>query len=394
MKIVVTGIGVVSALGLGVEENFKKLCSEACAIGQIELLDTHYKNQFPAGEIKYSNAELEKLANVSACDKQPRTTLLAFLAAHEALEVAKIGSNLRNRMAVIGGTTVGGMDRTEVFYRTKIDGGAFVKTHSCGYTTSEVASFFGISGITTTLNTACSSSANAIIHGAQLIRHGYVDRALVGGFDALSKFTINGFNTLHILSDELCTPFDQQRKGLNLGEGAGFLVIESESSAKARKIKILAELSGYANANDAHHVTASSADGLGAKLCISKALQQANLAPADIDYINAHGTGTENNDLSEAVALKDVFGVNIPAFSSTKSYTGHTLGAAGGVEAVYSVLALQNQTAYRNLRFTNRMDEIHLAPLAKTLRSLPINHVLSNSFGFGGNDTSLIFSKV
>jgi 3-oxoacyl-[acyl-carrier-protein] synthase-1 len=225
-----------------------------------------------------------------------------------------------------------------------------------------------------------------------MIQSGKLDRVVVGGTDSLSKFTINGFKSLMILSETFCKPFDANRTGLNLGEGAAYLVLESDRIIQSEQKKVLAYVTGYGNTNDAFHQTASSPDGEGAFLSMQKALKLAGLQPGDIDYINAHGTATVNNDLSESIALQRVFGENIPDFSSTKPFTGHTLAAAGAVEAVYSILALQNGMIFPNLNFSEPLVETKLVP-SVSLQQKPLQYVLSNSFGFGGNCSSLIFKK-
>lgn len=250
----------------------------------------------------------------------------------------------------------------------------------------------GLKGLVTTISTACSSAANAIMMGAKLINSGQLDRVIVGGTDALSKFTINGFKTLMILSDTYNTPFDNNRKGLNLGEAAAFIVLESDEIVKKENKNVLAYVAGFGNANDAFHQTASSENGEGAFLAMTKALKMAKLQPKDIDYINAHGTATQNNDLSEGRAIIRVFENNIPEFSSTKPFTGHTLAAAAAIEAVFSVLALQNNIIFPNRNFITPMVEFDLLPVTELLEK-PLQHVLSNSFGFGGNCSTVIFSK-
>jgi 3-oxoacyl-[acyl-carrier-protein] synthase-1 len=215
----------------------------------------------------------------------------------------------------------------------------------------------------------------------------------VGGADALSKFTINGFKTLMILSDDYNQPFDNNRKGLNLGEAAAFLVLESDEIVAKQNKKVLARVSGYGNANDAFHQTASSENGDGAFLAMKRAFEVSGLKPSEIDYINVHGTATPNNDLSEGRAIKRIYqDETVPDFSSTKPFTGHTLAAAAAIEAVYSVLAIQNNVIYPNLNFKTPMEEFDLKPQT-TLKNANIEHVLSNSFGFGGNCSTLIFSK-
>jgi len=219
-----------------------------------------------------------------------------------------------------------------------------------------------------------------------------VDIVIAGGSDALCRFTVNGFNSLMILSDQPCKPFDRDRTGLNLGEAAGYFVLESEASVLRRGIKPLAELSGYGNACDAYHQTASSPNGEGAYLAMNQAIKSSGYKPEDIDYINAHGTGTLNNDLSESIALKRIFNEEVPPLSSTKSFTGHTLAAAGGIEAVLAVLSIQNGWVYPNLNFSNKIEETGLVPVTQLLSNKKVNHILSNSFGFGGNNSSLLIS--
>jgi 3-oxoacyl-[acyl-carrier-protein] synthase II len=226
--------------------------------------------------------------------------------------------------------------------------------------------------------------------GARLIKNNKLDRVLVGGTDAITMFTLNGFYALEILSPTGCRPFDADRNGLTIGEGAAALVLESENVADPRRI--ICEVTGYANVNEAFHATASTADGFGAMLAMSRVLESASLKADDISYINAHGTGTEINDLSEGSAIEKIFGSMIPPVSSTKAFTGHTLGAAGAIEAVFSCMAIKHQVALPALNFITPMPELSFYP-QKQLVSLPVHHVMSNSFGFGGSNTSLIFSK-
>jgi 3-oxoacyl-[acyl-carrier-protein] synthase-1 len=211
--------------------------------------------------------------------------------------------------------------------------------------------------------------------------------------DALTPFTINGFSSLMIYDDEFCKPFDEKRAGLNLGEGAGFIVLESDDSIAISKKEKLATLSGWNCSSDAYHQTASSPNGHGATLSMQGALDLACLQPKDIDYINAHGTSTPNNDLSESQAIINVFGENIPPFGSTKSYTGHTLAASGGIEAVFSIFALKNKCLFPNLNFKSSIEETELTPIKKLQKEVEIKNVMSNSFGFGGNNTTVIFSR-
>ena len=287
------------------------------------------------------------------------------------------------------------MDKTEQFfyeYKTNVEARRHIYTHNIGENTRMIADYFGIGGMVTAVSTACSSSANAIMVGTNLLRTGRLSQVLVGGSDALCKFTINGFNSLMILSDDACKPFDRNRKGLNLGEGAAYLLIETEENAIRHGRTLLAVLSGWGNTNEAYHQTASSAEGDGAAAAMAKALDIASIAPHEIDYINAHGTATDNNDMSESVAIRRIFGNEVPDFSSTKAFTGHTLAAASSVEAVYSILSIRESVVFPNLNFENPIEETNLTPQT-TLKHKPIRNVLSNSFGFGGNCSTLIFSK-
>ena len=225
-----------------------------------------------------------------------------------------------------------------------------------------------------------------------MISAGILDYALVGGADALTRFTLNGFNTLMILDKELCKPFDENRSGLNLGEGAAYLLLSSEKGLNQLGKNPMARITGYANANDAFHQTASSPEGTGSFLAMRGALDKAGLQAKDIDYINLHGTGTQNNDIAEGTAISILFDSGYPKMSSTKAYTGHTLGASGAVEAVFSVLAIQHGIIFPNLRLETPMKEFTFQPVTELLRNQRIQNVLSNSFGFGGNCSSLIFS--
>ncbi|MEO6306091.1 MAG: beta-ketoacyl-[acyl-carrier-protein] synthase family protein, partial [Bacteroidia bacterium] len=272
----------------------------------------------------------------------------------------------------------------------KTGGSEYLSSYDFASTDIYLQKHYKIKGMVNTINTACSSSANAIMFGARLMKHGLAKRAIVGGVDSLSKFTINGFSSLGILSNQICKPFDVARKGLNLGEGAAFLILEKEEDCVGKKI--YAELSGYFNSNDAFHSSSLSEQGDGPFLSMSGALKNANLKPEEIDFINAHGTGTENNDAVEITAMQHLF-TTVPDFASTKSNIGHTLGASGAIEAVFSILNLDHQEVYASLNFNDPIPENGLKPV-QVYKQKQIRHVLSNSFGFGGNCSSLIFSKI
>ncbi len=387
-------MGIISAIGNDLDSNKKALLSSICGIGELHHIDSKHASKIKVGEIHQTNQQLIEFLKLPSTNNFTRTTLLGLIAAQQAVSEINL-TDTSIKTGFISATSVGGMDMTERHFKdfkTHAEAQKYIASHHLGDGTQKIADALGITDFVTTISTACSSAANAIMLGARMIISGKLDRVIVGGTDALSKFTINGFKTLMILSDETCAPFDANRKGLNLGEAAAYLVLESDSLVKNGTKKVLARLSGYGNANDAFHQTASSATGEGAYLAMKKALDVSGLKALEIDYINAHGTATLNNDASESVALQRIFGTTIPDFSSTKAFTGHTLAAAGAVEAVFSVLALQEQKALPNLNFKTMIPETGLIPVG-TLKDKKIHHVLSNSFGFGGNCSTLIFSK-
>lgn len=389
-EIFITGMGIVSAIGNNVEETWQSLCENRSGIAPLRYLKTEHA-EFPVGEVKMSNEEMVKLLGMNENKPTTRTSLMGMLAVKEALENAEIDPRSGARIALINGTTVGGMDKSELFYLDFLDNDSrneYIAIHDCGACTEMIADYFGIFSQISTISTACSSAASAIILGSELLESDQADIVVAGGSECITKFHLNGFNTLMILDKEPCRPFDATRSGLNLGEGAAFVVMQKTSS------KPLAVLSGYANTCDAFHQTASSPDGEGAYLAMKQSLEKAGLQPNDIDYINAHGTGTQNNDASEGTAIIRLFGEKVPPVSSTKAFTGHPTSAAGGLEAVISLLALQHDFIPANLNFKNKMEELPSLRITNhELQNEHLEHVLSNSFGFGGNNTSLIFSK-
>lgn len=397
-RVFITGFGIISAIGDNAEENRHALKNNKHGFGWIETFETAHKQSIPACEIKISDEDLNAKAGVKIQQGFSRTALLGLLAVKEAIASASLSKNDVRDAAFLSATTTGGIREYEKYFKSVQDlsqQGEFeihADTANPGEHTERIADFFGFERYLATISTACSSSVNTIMQGARLIKSKKVERAVCGGSEALSKFTINGFNSLLILDKEHCRPFDATRKGLNLGEGAAYLVLESEESVKKSSKKILGEVLGYGNANDAYHQTASSPDGTGAFLAMSKALESSKLQAAQIDYVNAHGTATENNDLSEGLALQRIFGEAVPPFSSTKPFTGHTLAAAGGVEAVFSLMMLQDKFLVPNLNFHTPMSELNIQPLLKSAQQ-NVNFILSNSFGFGGNTSSIIFGK-
>jgi len=386
-------MGGISAIGNTVAENRTSLIKGTCGMGRLEMFPSKFSDRLPVAEIKISTEALKEKLNAF----EPgitRTTLLALHAIKETIADSRLTNEQVSSFdtALIGASTVGGMCLTDEMQRDAqkdTPGSEYLASYDYGSTYMYLQKRYSLNGPVNTINTACSSSANAIMFGARLIRSGKVRRAIVGGVDSLAKFTINGFNSLHILSPDLCTPFDEERKGLNLGEGAAFLILEREEDATGKKI--YASISGYANANDAYHTSSLSDEGIGPYKAMRDALVSAKLDPAQIDFINAHGTGTENNDKSESRAMLRLFG-KVPAFASTKANIGHTLGASGAIEALYCILSLVQQELYPGINFKNPIPETGLEPIP-TYQKTALTHIMSNSFGFGGNCSSLIFSK-
>ncbi|NOS57224.1 MAG: beta-ketoacyl-[acyl-carrier-protein] synthase family protein [Cyclobacteriaceae bacterium] len=397
-KIVVTGMGMISSLGVNVPESYSALVSGKTGFGKIEILETAHRESIPAFEVKWTDAQLREWAGVEDGTGYTRTSLLALIAAKEAVQSANISQVETAQSGFISATTTGGIRELEKYFFEMKDpnkSGTFLQfadTGNPGEHTERVADALGLTKYIATVSTACSSSANCIMLGAQLLKARKLDRVIVGGAEALSCFTINGFLALMILDKGHCRPFDANRKGLNLGEGAAYLVLERELTAMARGAKILATLTGYGNANDAFHQTASSPDGAGALRSMQLAIVMSGLALDDIDYINAHGTATENNDLSEGIAIQKLFSGKLPMVSSTKPFTGHTLAAAGSMEAAISILTLQHQVVFPNLNFTSLMPELNFSPEVSLRQNRSVKNVLSNSFGFGGNTSTLMLS--
>lgn len=400
MNIAITGEGIVSAIGLNKQEVLQSLQERRSGIGKMKYLQSVH-HELPVGEVNLSNEQMKEKLGIPSKQMMSRTSLLGLLAIDQALKEAHVDvTNLRARKAVgkplrivlVSGTTVGGMDITELCFDQveKQESVEFLKHHDCGNCTRLMADHFGIFDEVATLSTACSSAANAIMLGARLLKAGEADLVVAGGTEALSRFHLNGFNSLMILDHEPCRPFDMTRAGLNLGEGAAFLVLESEEMAQQRKVTPHAYLTGYGNACDAFHQTASSENGEGAYLAMTEALAMAQLSAKDIQYVNAHGTGTPNNDQSESVSLKRVFGDEMPMVSSTKSFTGHTTSASGSIETVICILAMQHHFVPANLGWKNPMEN-GILPTMET-QNVDLENVLCNSFGFGGNDSSLVIS--
>lgn len=439
----ISGYGIVSAIGIGTDDVMASLQAGCTGIGPMRHLPSRH-SELPVGEVRLSNDDMKLQLGIQPETIVSRTTLMGALAIRQAMQHAgwpsadkeqrerskERGARKGRRVVVINGTTVGGMDVTEHYYQRMLTDDRLLPLfakHDCGSTTREMADLAGLKDAEVcTISTACSSALNAIILGAEMLKQGEADVVIAGGAEALTLFHLNGFHSLMILDPRQCRPFDKERAGLNLGEGAAFVVMtaspcpskvgenhnEKASSSSANDATRLAcsqekrsdaaptpsegavgdyaFIVGYANHCDAFHQTASSPQGEGAYLAMRDAIRMAGLRPNDIHYVNAHGTGTPNNDASESEALRRVFGPHMPPVSSTKGFTGHTTSASGAIETVISIMALQQGFIPMNLGFSTH-DEACITP-SMVNNQWPMVNVLCNSFGFGGNDSSLIIS--
>ena len=358
MNVYVTGIGIICSIGHGAEQSFRSLEQTISGVKFIE------EYQLYLGVVGASNKLL--CSRFGAYD--PYRSRTDLLAAHAGLEAWGENKNHpKIRTAVISSTSVGGVDKMEGLYLERLEDPSAdnfsLMTYDNSTSTEFLAEQLGLSGSLATISTACSSGANAIMQAGRYIEHGLADRVVAGGADPISLFNIKGFSSLNIYDPEHCKPFDQNRSGLNMGEGAAYLVLESQKSLDITGNKVLCRLSGWGNASDAFHQTGSSPDGKGSLFSMSASLEKAALSAEHISYINAHGTGTQNNDLSESMAMISLFGKSPPAFSSTKAFTGHTLAAAGAIESVFCVLSIINQCLLPNLNFSLPLEETGLVPV-------------------------------
>jgi len=381
----ICGMGIICAIGNDSRTVLDSLEKGKSGIGPLHYLQTSHTD-IPAAEVQLSTKEMTEMLGVSREEPVSRTSAMGAIAVREALRQADIKDLSSKRVALISGTTVGVMDITERYFeRMKTEPELQYLPHSneCGKSTLEIAEFAGLEEAKCcTICTACSSALNAIMLGAEMLLEDEVDVVIAGGSESMSRYHLNGFNSLMILDRQQCRPFDESRAGLNLGEGAAFVVLQKDVPGA------LAYVEGYANRCDAFHQTASSKEGEGAFRAMSAALQTAGLKPSDIDYINAHGTGTPDNDAAESAAFRRVFGDDLPEISSTKAFTGHTTSAAGSIETVICLLAMQHGFIPQSLGWSKAFEGGIIPSSGK--KGVELKHVMCNSFGFGGNDSSLI----
>ncbi|MGF7028605.1 beta-ketoacyl-[acyl-carrier-protein] synthase family protein [Sphingobacterium sp. HSC-15S19] len=407
-KTVITGIGIISPIGQNSREVLKSLINSKSGIGEIKDMDvSEFRNN--RGGVINSLDEHETLNGL-------RSNILTSIAAEEAIEDSRILENEqinKRRIGVSIGTSIGGyggfVDKLYIEHNrdyfdkniklnkfSKIDNiNDIVRNIPFSLLAHEVAKRYALKGPISASVTACSASANALMHGKDLINSGRVDAVLVLGVDPISQLTLLGFNSLMAMTKGELRVMDENRSGLLIGEGAGCIVLESESFAKKRGAHIYAELKGGGISNDAYHSTRPHPEAVGAVFAIKAALKESKLNPSEIDYINLHGTGTKHNDVMELKAVERVFGESgkVP-MSSSKSMTGHTLGAAGIVESIISILAIKNNILPPNLNFQNKIEGFDYDIVEETRLNASVRNVLTNSFGFGGNCASLVFGAV
>jgi 3-oxoacyl-[acyl-carrier-protein] synthase II len=386
-RIAVTGAGIICSIGRNKTEVWQSIVESRAGIGKL--------TRFP-GETFPTDLAAEAMAELPKSKRLSRTDLLAIVAAKEAIRQA--GDIPLERAIVSSGTSTGGLLEGEDYYFRRLVHGrrrapaSRVLQQPTSGPSDAVARAFKLGGGVVSNATACASAGAAIGMAADYLRSHQVDVAIAGGSDALCRLTYSGFNVLQAVDPEPCSPFGAQRKGITLGEGAGYLVLERWDDAVARGATILAELSGYGASCDAHHPTAPAEDGRGAEAAMRGALSEGRLTPANVDYVNAHGTGTTLNDSAETRAIIAALGMGVPV-SSSKSYFGHTLGASGAIEAVVTVLALQHQIAPPTLRLRESAADCSLDYIPHTPRPMKMGNVLSNTFGFGGSNVSLLFRR-
>jgi len=386
MNVVVTGIGVVSAAGGNLEQTLSTFRKGMGDAGAVSLFPT---------DLSYPVFEVDGI-HVRQEDDEPRTTSLARNAVEEALLDAGLHTNLSKlRVGVCLGTTVASQLNDIDFYRKYRRSESVSMRAVDRYLKGNLAAAIGRSikarGPLVTVVNACSSGADAIGVALAWLRDGVCDIALAGGADELSEVPLCGFGSLGILSDSTCAPFDRDRKGLNLGEGAGVLVLESEASSSSRRKEPQIYLSGYGSAADAYHLTAPRPDGSGLEASLRRAMSEAKIRPDDVCFVNAHGTATRDNDKVEGSVLKRIFGEEV-RFLSTKGFTGHTLGAAGGLEAAFTAAALRTRWIPASAGFVQQDSEILLSPATEET-SISGDFAASTSLAFGGNNAALVFGR-
>lgn len=393
-RVVVTGLGAVSPFGAGVKAFWEGLASARCAIEPLTLIETEGFRARIAAVVPAAAVD-----SLPASRRRSRADRFGLAAATEAVEDAGLSRAELARAALVVGAVGGGMLETEAWYWARARGqgesdarAALAAVLPCSHADA-IGRRLGLGGPRETVVMACSSGAAALAMAADLIETGAAPCAVAGGVEAITRICYMGFNALKLLDPVPCRPFDRDRRGMSIGEGAAFLVLESHPHARARGARIYAELAGHAMTTDAYHVTAPHPEGVGMIAAMRGALDRAGLAPADIGYANAHGTATPQNDRIEALALARVFGEGRLLVSSNKSQIGHAMAAAGSLEAAATVLALAQGVVPATVNLTTVDPEIPFDCVPGVPRAALVGAAISNSFGFGGQNVTLAFTR-
>lgn len=407
-RVVITGMGILSPIGNNLNENLEGLKAGKCGIAPITYFDTSECKVKVAGELK--NFDLKDYFSPKDVRHLDRFVALALIAAREAIDSSKLmeceGLN-KHRVGTMVATGIGGLVSIEEQHSRFLEKGVkgispfFVPGAISNIAAAKIAIEYGLMGSSSCIITACAGGTNAVGESFRMIRDGYQDVMVCGGAEScISGLGIGGFSALNALSvtedpNRASIPFDKERNGFVMGEGAGILVLEEMEHAKKRGARILAEVAGYASNCDAYHVTAPLADGSGAAECMKLALEDAKIEASAIDYINAHGTSTKMNDSGETKAVKLAFGEHTSdlLMSSTKSMTGHLLGAAGAVEAIYTALSVMEDFAPATVNYQVSDEECDLNIVPNQAQEKVINYAMTNSLGFGGHNASVIIKK-
>jgi 3-oxoacyl-[acyl-carrier-protein] synthase II len=407
-RVVVTGIGLVSPLGIGTDANWRALTTGQSGIGRITHFDPSAFASQIAGEVKnFDPLQFVEKKDVKKMDVFIQYALAASQFAMDDAKLPITGANAAN-VGVFVGSGIGGFTSIEREHKALLAGGPrkispfFIPASIINLAAGQVSIRFGAKGPNLATCTACSASAHAVGESFEIIKRGDADAMIAGGTEAaITPMSVGGFAAMRALStrndepDKACRPFDKDRDGFIIGEGAGVLVLEERELALARGATIYAEVVGYGMSGDAYHITAPTEDGSGAVRVMDMALRKAGVAPHQVAYINAHGTSTPHNDRIETLAIKSLFGEHAyrMSISSTKSMTGHLLGAAGGLEAGITALAVHHQLAPPTINLDTSDPDCDLDYVPGRCRPLKIDYALSNSFGFGGTNAALLFKR-
>ena len=407
-RVVITGFGLVTPLGIGVEENWSALVAGKSGIAPITKFDASHMITKIAGEVK--NFKAEDYVSRKDVNRMDIFTLYAMAASRMAVEHAnlKINGNNANKVGVFMGTGLGGLNTIERFHRALLEQGPrkvspfFIPMLIANMAPGQISIAFGAKGPNVAVETACAAGTHAVGEAFKHIQRGIADVMIAGGVEStVTPLAISGFNAMRALStrndepQKASRPFDRDRDGFVMAEGSGIVILEALEHALERGATVHGELIGYGLTGDAFHISAPAPEGEGMARCMQMALDDAGVAPEEVDYINAHGTSTDLNDSFETKAIKTVFGEYSYklAVSSTKSMTGHLLGGAGGVESVIAVLTIKHGIIPPTINYENQDPECDLDYVPNVARVRPVRTALSNSFGFGGTNAALLFRQ-